>query len=149
MNRSDCGFQIELQQVVLVALGIPIGRYDMTELLGGLKQLVLPLFSAVNSRPGCFKLLQATRLSEYQPVLVRPVDEFGNTIDFYLSSTRNTKAVKRFLGKALKTAYATIKGFEVMRALRKGQAGMCSPSAMASSARRGSSSVPSVSDRAL
>ena len=26
--------------------------------------------------------------------------------------------------KTLKTAYATIKGFEVMRALRKGQAGM-------------------------
>ena len=117
----------------------------------------------------------------------------GNTLDFYLSSTRNTKAAKRFLGKALnglkdwelpevlntdkaptyagaiaelkaegkspnetrhrqvkylnnvveadhgklklllrpvrgfqtlKTAYATIKGFEVMRALRKGQAGI-------------------------
>ncbi|KZK92555.1 MULTISPECIES: IS6 family transposase [unclassified Pseudovibrio] len=124
--------------------------------------------------------------------LYRAVDKFGNTIDFYLSPTRNTKAAKRFLGKALsgfkdwekpntintdkapsygfaiselkaegkcstdtehrqvkylnniieadngklkqlikpvcgfktmKTAYATIKGFEVMRALRKGQAG--------------------------
>ena len=123
--------------------------------------------------------------------LYRAVDKFGDTIDFYLSSTRNTKAAKRFLGKALKglkdwelpdvlntdkaptygaaiaelkdegkcppetehrqakylnniveadhgklkqlirpvrgfktmkTAYATIKGFEVMRALRKGQA---------------------------
>ena len=123
--------------------------------------------------------------------LYRAVDKLGNTIDFYLSSTRNTKAAKRFLGKALKglkdwelpevlntdkaptyagaiaelkaagkcpkdtrhrqvkylnnvieadhgklkqlirpvrgfktlkTAYATIKGFEVMRALRKGQA---------------------------
>ena len=123
--------------------------------------------------------------------LYRAVDKFGNTIDFYLSSTRNTEAAKRFLGKALKgwkdweqpevlntdkaptyagaitelkaegkcpretrhrqvkclnnvveadhdklkqlirpvrgfktlkTAYATIKGFEVMRALRKGQA---------------------------
>ena len=121
------------------------------------------------------------------------MDKLGNTIDFYLSATRNTKAAKRFLGKALrglkeweqpevlntdkapayaaaiaelkaeakcpkdtrhrqvkylnnvieadhgklkllirpvrgfktlKTAYATIKGFEVMRALRKGQAGM-------------------------
>ena len=121
------------------------------------------------------------------------VDKFGNTIDFYLSATCNTKAAKRFLGKALrgwkewelpevvntdkaptygaaitelkaegkcpkdtrhrqvkylnnvveadhgklkllirpvrgfktlKTAYATIKGFEVMRALRKGQARM-------------------------
>ena len=123
--------------------------------------------------------------------LYRAVDNFGNTIDFYLSPTRNAKAAKRFLGKALnglndwekpttintdkaptygiaiaalkaegrcpeglmhrqvkylnnvveadhgklkqlirsvrgfktlKTAYATIKGFEVMRALRKGQA---------------------------
>ena len=125
--------------------------------------------------------------------LYRAVDKVANTIDFYLSSTRNTKAAKRFLGKALKglndweqpqvlntdkaptyvaaitepkaegkcpretrhrqvkylnnvveadhgklklllrsvrgfntlkTAYATIKGFEVMRALRKGQAGI-------------------------
>ena len=125
--------------------------------------------------------------------LYRALDKFGNTLDFYLSSTRNTKAAKRFLGKALngwkdwelpevlntdkaptyagaiaelkaegkcpnetrhrqvkspnnvveadhgklklllrpvrgfktlKTAYATIKGFEVMRALRKGQAGI-------------------------
>ena len=123
--------------------------------------------------------------------LYRAVDKLGNTIDFYLSPTRNTKAAKRFLSKALqglkewekprvintdkaptyaaalaelkaegkcpndtrhrqvkylnnvieadhgklkqlirpvrgfktlKTAYATIKGFEVMRALRKGQA---------------------------
>ncbi|TCT27934.1 IS6 family transposase [Martelella mediterranea] len=123
--------------------------------------------------------------------LYRAVDKFGNTIDFYLSPTRNAKAAKRFLGKALnglkdwekptfintdkaptygiaiaqlkaegrcpndlvhrqvkylnnvveadhgklkqlikpvrgfktlKTAYATIKGFEVMRALRKGHA---------------------------
>ncbi|QFT29465.1 Integrase core domain protein [Labrenzia sp. THAF82] len=123
--------------------------------------------------------------------LYRAVDKFGNTIDFYLSATRNTKAAKRFLGKTLrglkdwekphaintdkaptygvaiselkaegkcpqdtehrqvkylnnvveadhgklkqlirpvhgfktlKSAYATIKGFEVMRALRKGQA---------------------------
>lgn len=29
------------------------------------------------------------------------MDKFGNTIDFYLSATRNTKAVKRFSGKAL------------------------------------------------
>ena len=125
--------------------------------------------------------------------LYRAVDRLGNTIDFYLSSIRNTKAAKRFFGKALrgmkdwelpevldtdkaptyagaiaalkaegkcpkdtrhqqvkylnnvveadhgklkllirpvrgfktlKTAYATIKGFEVMRALRKGQAGL-------------------------
>jgi len=123
--------------------------------------------------------------------LYRALDKLGNTIDFYLSSTRNAKAAKRFLGKALnglkdwekpsvistdkaptyglaiselkaegkcpgetvhrqvkylnnvvesdhgklkqlirpvrgfktlKTAYATIMGFEVMRALRKGQA---------------------------
>lgn len=123
--------------------------------------------------------------------LYRALDKHGNTIDFYLSPTRNARAAKRFLGKALtglkqwekpeiintdkaptygiaiselkaegkcpadtmhrqvkylnnvieadhgklkqlirpvrgfktlKTAYATIKGFEVMRALRKGQA---------------------------
>lgn len=33
--------------------------------------------------------------------LYRAVDKFGNTIDFYLSPTRNAKAAKRFLGKAL------------------------------------------------
>ena len=32
--------------------------------------------------------------------LYRAVDKYGNTIDFYLSATRNTKAAKRFLGKA-------------------------------------------------
>ena len=122
--------------------------------------------------------------------LYRALDKHGNTIDFYISPTRNAKAAKRFLGKALnglkdwekprvintdkaptyglaiaelkaegkcpvdtvhrqikylnnvveadhgklkqlirpvrgfktlKTAYATIKGFEVMRAFRKGQ----------------------------
>ena len=125
--------------------------------------------------------------------LYRALDKLGNTIDFYLSATRNTKAAKRFLGKALRglkaweqpevlntdkaptyaaaiaqlkaegkcpnetrhrqvkvpqqrrrgrprqaqaadparariqddeDGYATIKGFEVMRALRKGQAEM-------------------------
>ncbi len=127
--------------------------------------------------------------------LYRALDNEGNTIDFYLSPTRNAKAAKRFLGKALnglknwekptvintdkaptygiaiselkaegkcpektvhrqvkylnnvvdadhgklkqlirpvrgfktlKTAYATIAGFEVMRALRKGQAAIFS-----------------------
>ena len=127
--------------------------------------------------------------------LYRALDKFGNTIDFYLSATRNTGAAKRYLGKTLrgckewelpevvntdkaptyaaaiaefkaegkcpkdtryrqvkclnsvaagdhgklkqlirpvrgskstKTAYATIKGFEVMRAPRKGQAAMSS-----------------------
>lgn len=33
--------------------------------------------------------------------LYRAVDKFGNTIDFYLLPTRNAKAAKRFLGKAL------------------------------------------------
>ena len=33
--------------------------------------------------------------------LYRAVDKHGNTIDFYLSPTRNAKAAKRFLGKAL------------------------------------------------
>ena len=121
----------------------------------------------------------------------RAIDKDGNTIDFYLSPTRNAKAAKRFLAKSIKglsrwafprklntdkaaaygsaiqelkqegklpaeiehrqvkylnnrlesdhgklkrlvkptlgfksmkTAYATLKGFEVMRALKKGQA---------------------------
>lgn len=125
--------------------------------------------------------------------LYRAVDKDGDTIDFHLSATRNSKAAKRFLGKALhslkewekplkintdeaptygpaiaefkkdgklpketvhrqvkylnnviesdhgrlkqliksvrgfkslKTAYATLKGFEVMHALRKGQAAL-------------------------
>ena len=34
--------------------------------------------------------------------LYRALDKLGNTIDFYLSATRNTKAAKRFLGKALR-----------------------------------------------
>ena len=34
--------------------------------------------------------------------LYRAVDKLGNTIDFYLSPTRNTIAAKRFLGKALR-----------------------------------------------
>ena len=33
--------------------------------------------------------------------LYQAVDKHGNTIDFYLSPTRNTAAAKRFLGKAL------------------------------------------------
>ena len=34
--------------------------------------------------------------------LYRAVDKCGDTVDFYLSATRNTKAAKRFLGKAVK-----------------------------------------------
>ena len=34
--------------------------------------------------------------------LYRTVDKRGHTIDFYLSPTRNIKAAKKFLGKALK-----------------------------------------------
>ena len=34
--------------------------------------------------------------------LYRAIDKDGATIDFYLSSTRNAKAAKRFLGKALR-----------------------------------------------
>ena len=99
--------------------------------------------------------------------LYRAIDKGGDTIDFYLSSTRNTKAptygpaitalkregklpeetlhrqvkylnnvveadhgtlkqlIKPVRGfKSMKTAYATIKGFEVMHALRKGQAAL-------------------------
>jgi transposase-like protein len=35
--------------------------------------------------------------------LYRAIDKLGDTIDFYLSSTRNTSAAKRFLSKALKS----------------------------------------------
>lgn len=35
--------------------------------------------------------------------LYRALDKRGHTIDFYLSRTRNAKAAKRFLGKALKS----------------------------------------------
>jgi len=35
--------------------------------------------------------------------LYRAVNKHGKTIDFYLSTTRNTKAAKRFLGKAMKS----------------------------------------------
>lgn len=35
--------------------------------------------------------------------LYRAIDRGGDTIDFYLSSTRNSNAAKRFLGKALKS----------------------------------------------
>lgn len=35
--------------------------------------------------------------------LYRALDKYGDTIDFYLSSTRNTSAAKRFLGKALRS----------------------------------------------
>ena len=34
--------------------------------------------------------------------LYRALDKLGNTIDFYLSATRSSKAAKRFLGKALR-----------------------------------------------
>ena len=35
--------------------------------------------------------------------LYRAIDKCGNTIDFYLSSTRNIEAAKKFLGKALRS----------------------------------------------
>jgi transposase, IS6 family len=34
--------------------------------------------------------------------LFRAIDKVGRTLDFYLSATRNAKAAKRFLAKALK-----------------------------------------------
>ena len=36
-------------------------------------------------------------------IFYRAVDKYGNTIDFYLSRTRNANAAKLFLGKALKS----------------------------------------------
>lgn len=37
--------------------------------------------------------------------LYRPVDSEGNTMDFYLSKTKDKKAVKRFFKKALCSFY--------------------------------------------
>ena len=51
--------------------------------------------------------------------LYRALDKFGNTIDFYLSSTRNTKAAKRFLGKALNG----LKDWELPEVLNTDKAG--------------------------
>lgn len=39
--------------------------------------------------------------------LYRAVDSKGNTIDFYLSETRDTKAVKRFFKKALRSFHVS------------------------------------------
>ena len=50
--------------------------------------------------------------------------------------------------KTLKTAYATIKGFEVMRALRKGQAGLVIVACNGGDARGGGSRLASL-DAAL
>jgi transposase-like protein len=41
-------------------------------------------------------------LDPEKAALYRAVDKLGNTIDFYLSPTRNTTAAKRFLAKALR-----------------------------------------------
>ena len=43
--------------------------------------------------------------------LYRAVDKFGSTIEFHLSPTRNARAAKRFLGKALRG----LKGWEQPR----------------------------------
>lgn len=39
--------------------------------------------------------------------LYRAVDSDGNTIDFFLSKTRDAKAAKRFFKKALSVCYTT------------------------------------------
>ena len=49
---------------------------------------------------------------------LRAVDKFGNTIDFYLSPTRNTAAAKRFLGKTLNG----LKGWEKPRVINTDKA---------------------------
>lgn len=43
---------------------------------------------------------------EMDVYLYRTIDKCGNTIDFYHFPARNTKATKRFLGKALKSIKA-------------------------------------------
>ncbi len=51
--------------------------------------------------------------------LYRAVTKDGDTIDFYLSPTRNTKAAKRFLGKAL----SRLKDWEKPRVINTDKAG--------------------------
>ena len=53
--------------------------------------------------------------------LYRALDKLGNTIDFYLSATRNTKAAKRFLGKALRG----LKDWELPKVLNTDKAPTC------------------------
>ena len=47
--------------------------------------------------------------------LYRALDELGNTIDFYLSPTRNAKTAKRFLGKALNSLKGSVAKFPCPR----------------------------------
>ena len=53
--------------------------------------------------------------------LYRAVDKLGNTIDFYLSPTRNTIAAKRFLGKALRG----LKDWEQPEVINRQSADLC------------------------
>ena len=53
--------------------------------------------------------------------LYRALDKLANTIDFYLSTTRNTKAAKRSLGKALMRIEG-IRGIETTYEIPQGQA---------------------------
>ena len=64
--------------------------------------------------------------------LCRAVDKHGHLIDFILSDRRSNGAAHRFLGKAAKTmksADATIKGFEIMRMIRRGHCILREPGA--------------------
>ena len=49
--------------------------------------------------------------------MYRALDKYGNIIDFYLSKTRNSKAAKIFLGKALKSipSYAHLRSINTDR----------------------------------
>jgi transposase-like protein len=53
--------------------------------------------------------------------LYRAVDKLGNTIDFYLSPTRNTIAAKRFLAKALRG----LKDWEQPAVIHRQSADLC------------------------
>ncbi len=45
--------------------------------------------------------------------LYRAIDKRGNTIDFYLSSTRSAKAAKRFLSKAIRSTHSHMKPYAI------------------------------------
>ena len=64
--------------------------------------------------------------------LLRAIDKYGQLITFMLSDRRNTQAAYRFLRKAVKTmrtAPATLKGFEVMRMIHRGHCAPTQPGA--------------------
>ena len=67
------------------------------------------------------RFIQRTRFTDHPNFATEPVKYLNNVVEADHGKLKLLlRPVRGF--KTLKTAYATIKGFEVMRALRKGQA---------------------------